>query len=119
MTSMEYRYLGKSGLMVSCLSLGGWVTYGTYHLSFSPPNTLPSLLLESRCVALCCFRYLGAEQLTNTCITAVPLLVIGGQVSPEVAQMCMKTAFDNGVNFFDTAEVIHMLWFAVLHGLLQ
>ncbi|KAF8985928.1 hypothetical protein BGZ46_000538 [Entomortierella lignicola] len=53
---MEYRYLGQSGLMVSCLSLGGWVTYG-------------------------------------------------GQVGPEVAQMCMKTAFDLGINFFDTAEV--------------
>ncbi|KAG0300761.1 hypothetical protein BGZ98_008922 [Dissophora globulifera] len=53
---MEYRYLGNSGLMVSCLSLGGWVTYG-------------------------------------------------GQVGPEVAQQCMKTAFDLGVNFFDTAEV--------------
>ncbi|KAF9557983.1 hypothetical protein EC968_007331 [Mortierella alpina] len=53
---MEYRYLGNSGLMVSCLSLGGWVTYG-------------------------------------------------GQVGPEVAQQCMKTAFDLGINFFDTAEV--------------
>ncbi|KAF9130040.1 hypothetical protein BGW39_003528 [Mortierella sp. 14UC] len=28
-----------------------------------------------------------------------------GQVSPEVAQLCMKTAFDNGINFFDTAEI--------------
>ncbi|KAF9926900.1 hypothetical protein FBU30_003621 [Linnemannia zychae] len=53
---MEYRYLGNSGLMVSALSLGGWVTYG-------------------------------------------------GQVSPDVAQKCMKTAFDLGINFFDTAEV--------------
>ncbi|KAG0023610.1 hypothetical protein BGZ81_008061 [Podila clonocystis] len=53
---MEYRYLGRSGLMVSALSLGGWVTYG-------------------------------------------------GQVGPEVAQACMKTAYDNGINFFDTAEV--------------
>ncbi|KAG0056483.1 hypothetical protein BGZ83_004741 [Gryganskiella cystojenkinii] len=53
---MEYRYLGRSGLMVSCLSLGGWVTYG-------------------------------------------------GQVGPEIAQLCMKTAYDNGINFFDTAEV--------------
>jgi voltage-dependent potassium channel beta subunit len=25
---MEYRYLGRSGLQVSALSLGGWVTYG-------------------------------------------------------------------------------------------
>jgi voltage-dependent potassium channel beta subunit len=27
-TTMEYRYLGKSGLQVSALSLGAWVTYG-------------------------------------------------------------------------------------------
>lgn len=25
---MEYRYLGHSGLKVSTLSLGGWVTFG-------------------------------------------------------------------------------------------
>jgi aryl-alcohol dehydrogenase-like predicted oxidoreductase len=25
---MEYRYLGRSGLQVSALSLGSWVTYG-------------------------------------------------------------------------------------------
>ena len=25
---MEYRYLGRSGLQVSALSLGGWVTWG-------------------------------------------------------------------------------------------
>ena len=25
---MEYRYLGASGLQVSALSLGAWVTYG-------------------------------------------------------------------------------------------
>ena len=25
---MEYRFLGKSGLKVSALSLGAWVTYG-------------------------------------------------------------------------------------------
>ncbi|KAI8916254.1 NADP-dependent oxidoreductase domain-containing protein, partial [Gorgonomyces haynaldii] len=28
MTSMEYRHLGNSGLKVSALSLGGWITYG-------------------------------------------------------------------------------------------
>ena len=26
---MEYRYLGSSGLKVSALSLGAWVTYGS------------------------------------------------------------------------------------------
>jgi aryl-alcohol dehydrogenase-like predicted oxidoreductase len=25
---MEYRFLGRSGLQVSALSLGAWVTYG-------------------------------------------------------------------------------------------
>lgn len=25
---MEYRFLGRSGLKVSCISLGGWLTYG-------------------------------------------------------------------------------------------
>ena len=25
---MEYRFLGRSGLKVSALSLGGWLTYG-------------------------------------------------------------------------------------------
>ncbi|CAG8717453.1 1095_t:CDS:2, partial [Acaulospora colombiana] len=47
---MEYRYLGRSGLKVSVLSLGGWVTFG-------------------------------------------------GQVPPG------EIAFDNGINYFDTAEV--------------
>ncbi|KAI9220840.1 NADP-dependent oxidoreductase domain-containing protein [Blastocladiella britannica] len=53
---MEYRFLGKSGLKVSVLSLGGWVTYG-------------------------------------------------GQVKDDVTYQCMKTAYELGVNFFDTAEV--------------
>ena len=25
---MEYRFLGRSGLKVSAISLGGWITYG-------------------------------------------------------------------------------------------
>lgn len=27
---MQYRHLGRSGLQVSCISLGGWLTYGGY-----------------------------------------------------------------------------------------
>ncbi|ORY46510.1 Aldo/keto reductase [Rhizoclosmatium globosum] len=53
---MEYRYLGKSGLKVSVLSLGGWVTYG-------------------------------------------------GQVGEDVAEQCLKEAYEHGINFFDNAEV--------------
>jgi len=28
--AMEYRFLGRSGLKVSAISLGGWLTYGGY-----------------------------------------------------------------------------------------
>ncbi|KAL0638444.1 hypothetical protein Q9L58_002588 [Maublancomyces gigas] len=52
---MEYRSLGRTGLKVSVISLGGWVTYG-------------------------------------------------GHVGNESAFECMKTAYDAGINFFDTAE---------------
>ncbi|KAJ3101408.1 hypothetical protein HK100_004551 [Physocladia obscura] len=52
---MEYRFLGRSGLKVSVLSLGGWVTYGE-------------------------------------------------QVGENVAEQCLKEAYDNGINFFDNAE---------------
>lgn len=52
---MEYRRLGKSGLQVSCLSFGAWVTFGR-------------------------------------------------QVGNDVAEACMRLAYDRGVNFFDNAE---------------
>ncbi|KAH0608612.1 uncharacterized protein H6S33_001746 [Morchella sextelata] len=52
---MEYRHLGRTGLKVSVISLGGWVTYG-------------------------------------------------GHVGNELAEQCMKAAYDAGINFFDTAE---------------
>jgi voltage-dependent potassium channel beta subunit len=52
---MEYRRLGKSGLQVSALSFGSWVTFGN-------------------------------------------------QIGDNIAEECMKTAYDNGINFFDNAE---------------
>lgn len=52
---MEYRRLGKSGLQVSALSFGSWVTFGA-------------------------------------------------QIGDDVAEKCMKMAYDAGVNFFDNAE---------------
>ncbi len=52
---MEYRRLGKSGLQVSALSFGSWVTFGH-------------------------------------------------QIGNNVAEECMKVAYDNGINFFDNAE---------------
>ncbi|KAI9325118.1 NADP-dependent oxidoreductase domain-containing protein [Zopfochytrium polystomum] len=55
-SKMEYRHLGRSGLKVSVLSLGGWITYG-------------------------------------------------GQVGDDAAEACLKVAYENGINFFDNAEV--------------
>ncbi len=52
---MLYRQLGKSGLKVSVLSFGSWVTFGQ-------------------------------------------------QVGNSVAESCLKTAYDAGINFFDNAE---------------
>ncbi len=52
---MEYRRLGSSGLQVSALSFGAWVTFSD-------------------------------------------------QIDEDLAQQCMKTAYDAGVNFFDNAE---------------
>ncbi len=53
---MEYRKLGKSGLQVSALSLGSWLTFGK-------------------------------------------------QIEDETAEDLMKMAYENGVNFFDNAEI--------------
>jgi aryl-alcohol dehydrogenase-like predicted oxidoreductase len=52
---MVFRHLGPSGLKVSVLSLGGWLTYG------------------------------GTEK---------------GQIVRD----CLQAAWENGINFFDTAE---------------
>jgi voltage-dependent potassium channel beta subunit len=53
---MEYRNLGKSGLKVSALSFGSWVSFSK-------------------------------------------------QINDKTAEMLMSYAYDNGVNFFDNAEV--------------
>lgn len=53
---MEYRRLGNSGLKISALSFGSWVTFGN-------------------------------------------------QIGDNTAEECMKLAYDNGINFFDNAEV--------------
>ena len=52
---MEYRNLGRSGLKISALSFGSWVTFGN-------------------------------------------------QIGNQIAEDCMKLAYDSGINFFDNAE---------------
>ncbi len=53
---MRHRRLGRSGLQVSELSLGSWLTFGK-------------------------------------------------QIGEDVAERLMRTAYDNGINFFDNAEI--------------
>ena len=53
---MKFRHLGPSGLKVSLLSLGGWLTYG-------------------------------------------------GTQKGSIVKDCLQAAWENGINFFDTAEV--------------
>ncbi|KAK7521989.1 NADP-dependent oxidoreductase domain-containing protein [Phyllosticta citriasiana] len=53
---MTFKYLGPTGLKVSVLSLGGWLTYG-------------------------------------------------GTQKGNIVKECMETAWNQGINFFDTAEV--------------
>lgn len=54
---MQYRNLGKSGMKVSAISLGGWINYGE------------------------------------------------GKVAEETAEKTVITAYENGINFFDLADV--------------
>jgi aryl-alcohol dehydrogenase-like predicted oxidoreductase len=35
---MKYRYLGRTGLQVSELSLGSWITFGNRWMSTVPPS---------------------------------------------------------------------------------
>lgn len=56
MPTMRYRRLGRSGLQVSEVSLGSWLTFGKL-------------------------------------------------IADGTAEALMKLAFDNGINFFDNAEI--------------
>ncbi|MBW2713378.1 MAG: aldo/keto reductase family protein [Deltaproteobacteria bacterium] len=56
---MQYRQLGESGLRVSEISLGTWLTFG-------------------------------------------------GQIDADTAQQCVDTAFECGINLFDTADVYRL-----------
>ncbi|KAJ8122353.1 hypothetical protein O1611_g9862 [Lasiodiplodia mahajangana] len=42
---MTYRFLGRSGLQVSAISIGGWLTYGGYTEQVaSTSSTAPKLI---------------------------------------------------------------------------
>lgn len=76
---MEYRRLGRSGLQVSAISLGGWITFGGHvNDGETPDNIIRS-----------------PPPLTMTLLTPYT----------EKTFACMKAAHDSGINFFDTAEI--------------
>ncbi|RUS33167.1 NADP-dependent oxidoreductase domain-containing protein, partial [Jimgerdemannia flammicorona] len=73
-SDMEYRFLGDSGLKVSVVALGGWITYG-----FVLGGPRDAYILSDA-------DFPNLPRPTDTC------------------SECMKIAFDHGINFFDTAE---------------
>jgi len=46
-TGMQYRRLGNSGLHVSVLGLGGWLTFGGHVENGKPPLSPPSLSFQN------------------------------------------------------------------------
>ena len=50
------------------------------------------------------YRHLGKAGLQVSELSLGAWVTYGGQVGQEVAEQCMKAAFDAGVNFFDNAE---------------
>ncbi|KAG8142434.1 hypothetical protein E2320_006347 [Naja naja] len=84
-----FRNLGKSGLRVSCLGLGTWVTFGgqiTDEGSGPFKPHIPSDGTSNRGLLI-----------SAPGITSMSLL--------QVAEQLMTLAYDNGINLFDTAEV--------------
>lgn len=91
---MQYRRLGNSGLHVSVLGLGGWLTYVQTGLMQAAISKFPCadeifVDLEDtlKMVRLSLISY-NAPNLTKK----------------EKTIACMKQAYDCGINFFDTAE---------------
>ena len=75
-TGMVYRRLGNSGLHVSALGLGGWLTFGG--------QVEDGMSL----------RPIGEVSVISRSLTA----------AADTTLSCMKQAYDCGINFFDTAE---------------
>lgn len=51
------------------------------------------------------YRYLGHSGIKLPALSLGSWLTYGAQVSPETTHQCLRTAFDLGINYFDTAEV--------------
>ena len=84
---MEYRFLGRSGLQVSAISLGGWLTYGG-HVGNGKYSILSKSSLSPH----------PPPQFRNFVRWLTIVLRAEGTFD------CMKAAYDAGINFFDCAE---------------
>ncbi|CAG8561951.1 26547_t:CDS:2 [Dentiscutata erythropus] len=51
------------------------------------------------------YRYLGDSGLKVSVLSLGGWVNFGGRISIDDTQKCMQIAFDNGINYFDTAEV--------------
>jgi hypothetical protein len=83
--TMQYRFLGNSGLKVSAISLGGW--YVTISYIVKEKNSHSSSLFY---------------QLYR--------MTLGSTVDENQAYAIMSRAFELGINFFDNAEVYASKW---------
>ena len=72
--AMEYRFLGKTGLKVSVIGLGSWLTYGGH-----------------------------VEDGISTSQTGFSKIALTKRWVDQTYE-CLKVAYDAGINFFDTAE---------------
>ncbi|CAM9099287.1 unnamed protein product [Lampetra planeri] len=77
----SFRNLGKSGLRVSCLGLGGFTHTDTHTHTHTHTHSTDGFSLH------------------RTWVT------FGSQISDEMAENVLTVAYDSGVNLFDTAEV--------------
>ncbi|WP_258168052.1 aldo/keto reductase family protein [Paenibacillus sp. AR247] len=127
---MKYRRLGRSGLKVSEISLGSWLTYGGYVERENAVNSIKTAydlginFFDTANV----YEKGAAEELVGKALKAYPResyvlatkafwpmgegpndrglrasIYGAGECQPEVNSI--KTAYDLGINFFDTANV--------------
>ena len=67
---MEYRFLGRSGLQVSCISLGGWLTFGGHVADEKTFSCMQAAYLAGVNFFDCAEGYAGgeSEKVMGTCI---------------------------------------------------
>lgn len=91
---MQYRRLGNSGLHVSVLGLGGWLTYVKSGL-------MPAAIFKIRPADEIDLDLEGMLKMVRLSLISHHALNLT-RIEKTIA--CMKQAYDCGINFFDTAE---------------